>query len=169
MSYVIINGDTTHYNATEIVPFTTQHGFDAIRIVGDDIPETNKGFKFYDDNDKLISDLSTYTNVYRQNEYSVQKDIIVPPKGTDAPIPPSPFDQLNSRVSRNSSNINKCGRGINENQSGILDVAELADENNTAVEDIANLADENSTAIEDLAAYIGELEERVAALEAKEE
>ena len=105
MSYIMINGDTTHYNATEVVPFTTQHGFEAIRIVGNEIPETNQGFKFYDDNGKLISDLSSYTNLYRQNEYSVQKDIIVPPKGTDAPIPPSPFDQLNTKVNRINSQV----------------------------------------------------------------
>ena len=57
--------------------------------------------------------------------------------------------------------------GVSENSAGLLDVAELSDENNTAIEDVAGLADENSTAIEDLGNLVGDLEERVAALEEK--
>ena len=57
--------------------------------------------------------------------------------------------------------------GVSENSAGLLDVAELSDENNSAIEDVAGLADENSTAIEDLADLVGDLEERVAALEEK--
>ena len=59
--------------------------------------------------------------------------------------------------------------GVGENSLGLLDVAELSDENSSAIEDVADLADENSTAIEDLAELIGDLEERVEALEQKEE
>lgn len=59
--------------------------------------------------------------------------------------------------------------GVGENSVGLLDVAELSDENSSAIEDVADLADENSTAIEDLAELIGDLEERVEALEQKEE
>ena len=57
--------------------------------------------------------------------------------------------------------------GVGENSLGLLDVAELSDENSSAIEDVAGLADENSTAIEDLADLVGDLEERVAALEEK--
>lgn len=105
MSYVMINGETEHYNVTEIMPFTTQHGFEAIRFTGDEIPETNKGFKFYDDEDNLISDLSDYTNLYRQNEYSVEEDIIVPPDWTDAPLPTSIFSTINSRINKINSQV----------------------------------------------------------------
>ena len=59
--------------------------------------------------------------------------------------------------------------GVSENSAGLLDIAELSDENNSAIEDIASLSDENSTAIEDLANLVGDLEERVEALEEKEE
>lgn len=71
--------------------------------------------------------------------------------------------------------FNKCPQvdentsGVEENQVGILDVATLSDENSTAIEEVGELSDENSTAIEDLANLVGDLEERVAALEAKEE
>jgi methyl-accepting chemotaxis protein len=57
--------------------------------------------------------------------------------------------------------------GVGENSLGLLDVAELSDENSSAIEDVAGLADENSTAIEDIAELVGDLEERVAALEEK--
>lgn len=105
MPYVVINGETTHYKE-DIVPFTTQHGKQAVRFVGDEIPETNKGFKFYDDNDKLISDLSEYIYIYRQNEYSVEEDVIVPPKGSDAPLPPSAYSVLNSRINSVDNKVN---------------------------------------------------------------
>jgi len=104
MSYVVINGDTTHYKE-DIVPFTTQHGKQAVNFVGDELPETDKGFKFYDDDGNLISDLSEYIYIYRQNAYSVEKDVIVPPKGSDAPLPPSAYDALNSKVNKVSSQV----------------------------------------------------------------
>lgn len=63
--------------------------------------------------------------------------------------------------------VNENTSGVSENSAGLLDVAELSDENNSAIEDVASLADENSTAIEDLADLVGDLEERVAALEEK--
>lgn len=65
--------------------------------------------------------------------------------------------------------VDENSTGVQENSLGLLDVAELSDENNSAIEDVAGLADENSTAIEDLANLIGDLEERVEALEEKEE
>ena len=63
--------------------------------------------------------------------------------------------------------VDENSTGVQENSLGLLDVAELSDENNSAIEDVASLADENSTAIEDLANLIGDLEERVEALEEK--
>ena len=65
--------------------------------------------------------------------------------------------------------VNDNTEGVSENSAGLLDVAELSDENSTAIEDVASLADENSTAIEDLATLIDDLEERVEALEQKED
>lgn len=79
----------------------------------------------------------------------------------------------NQVVERSDDAFNKIPQvddntsGVSENSAGLLDVAELSDENNSAIEDVANLADENSTAIEDLADLVGDLEERVAALEEK--
>lgn len=168
MPYVKIIGDDKKY-MEDISPFTTQHGHAAVRFIGDPIPETDKGFVLYADDDTVITDLSAYKYIYRDNEYSVEKDIIVPPGPNNEPLPPTQFDNLSKRVSQVNSKTNKNASGINENSNGILDLADLSDENNSAIEDVAGLADENSTAIEDLAALIGDLEERVAALEAKEE
>ena len=106
MSYIKIIGEDTKYEVSNISTFTSQHGFEAVRFIGEDIPETDKGFTFYSDDDEVIADLSRYKYIYRQNEYTVEKDIIVPPKGSDAPLPPSSFDRLSSRVSQVSSQVN---------------------------------------------------------------
>ena len=105
MSYIKINGDNVHYNVS-ISPFTTQHGYDAIRFIGEDIPETDKGFKLYNDKDEVISDFSDYKYQYRQNEYSTEHDEIIYPKGSDTPLPPSAIDRVNSRVSQVNSKVN---------------------------------------------------------------
>ena len=103
--YVKINGDDTKYFVS-LTTFTTQHGFDAVRFIGDEIPnEDNDGFKMYNDDDTIMSDLSAYKYAYRQNEFSVEKDIIVPPKGSDAPLPPSSYDILSRRVSKINSQV----------------------------------------------------------------
>ena len=105
MSYIKINGEDTKYYVS-IMPFTTQHGYNAIRFIGDNIPETDKGFMLYDDNDNVISDLSEYTHFYRTNEYSIGEDEIEYPQWSDNPIKPSPIDILNKRVSRLNNKIN---------------------------------------------------------------
>lgn len=105
MSYIKINGDDVHYNVS-ISPFTTQHGYNAIRFIGEDIPETDKGFKLYNDRDEVISDFSDYKYLYRSNEYSTEHDEIIYPKGSDTPLPPSAIDRVNSRISQVDSKVN---------------------------------------------------------------
>jgi hypothetical protein len=105
VSYIKINGDNIHYNVS-ISPFTTQHGYNAIRFIGEDIPETDKGFKLYNDKDEVISDFSDYKYQYRSNEYSTEHDEIVYPKGSDTPLPPSAIDRVNSRISQVDSKVN---------------------------------------------------------------
>lgn len=105
MSYIKINGDDVHYNVS-ISPFTTQHGYNAIRFIGEDIPETDKGFKLYNDKDEVISDFSDYKYLYRPNEYSTEHDEIIYPKGSDTPLPPSAIDRVNSRISQVDSKVN---------------------------------------------------------------
>ena len=105
MSYVKTIGGKKKYYVT-VSPFTTQHGKKAIRMKGDTIPSSNKGFKYFNDDDNEIADYSAYTFEYRQNEYSIEEDIIDMPKGSDAPLPPSSLDRLSSRVSALSSQVN---------------------------------------------------------------
>ena len=100
MSYVKINGEEQHYNV-KIRPFTTQHSHDAIRFVGDVIPETDKGFKYYSDDDKLLADFSDYTYLYRDNEYSVAEDII------EYPAPNNTSDESYDPIGRYLSQINQ--------------------------------------------------------------
>jgi hypothetical protein len=89
--YVKIIGKDTHYNVL-LEPFTTQHGKNAVRFTGDEIPTTDKGFMLYDDNDTEIGDLSRYKFEYRQNEYSDEQDVIEPPSGNNEPLPPNSID-----------------------------------------------------------------------------
>ena len=105
MSYIKINGEDTHYNVS-IMPFTSQHGYDAIRFIGEEIPETDKGFQLFGDDDVIISDYTDYKYIYRPNEYTVEHDEIVLPTWVDTPLEPSPIDRINSRVSQVSSQVN---------------------------------------------------------------
>ena len=57
--------------------------------------------------------------------------------------------------------------GVEENDNAICDVAELSDVNSMAIDDLAEMADTNSIAIDDLAEMIDDLEQRVEALEEK--
>lgn len=102
--YIKIIGEDTHYNVL-FAPFTTQHGYKAVRFSGDEIPSTDKGFKAYDDSDKEICDLSGYTFEYRQNEYSVHEDIIVMPEPNNDPIEPSALDRRLASMSQQISEI----------------------------------------------------------------
>lgn len=106
MSYLKIKGDDTKYYVS-ISPFTSQHGYKAVRFVGDKVPTTDLGFEYYADDDTLISDLSDYTYEYRQNEYTVQEDIIELPTGTNAPLQPSAIDKVNARVSKLNTQVNE--------------------------------------------------------------
>ena len=127
MSYIKINGDDVHYNVS-ISPFTTQHGYGAIRFIGEDIPKTDKGFKLYNDDDEVISDFSDYKYQYRQNEYSTEHDEIVYPKGTDAPLPPSAIDRVNSRVSQVDSKVNAI-TPYTDSKNAYIDETECVFEN----------------------------------------
>lgn len=104
--YIKINGSDEQYNAY-ITTFKTQHSNDAIKIIGN-VPQTNKGFKLYDDNGKLVNDLSDYIYPYGNdgNKYSNVEDIIINGESTFEPIPPSAYDRLNSRVNVINSQVN---------------------------------------------------------------
>ncbi len=58
-------------------------------------------------------------------------------------------------------------QGVSENDTAICDIAELSDVNSMAIDDLAEMADTNSLAIDDLAEMIDDLEQRVEALEEK--
>lgn len=120
MSYIKINGDDVHYNVS-ISPFTTQHGYSAIRFMGEDIPETDKGFKLYNDKDEVISDFSDYKYIYRQNEYSTEHDEIVYPKGSDAPLQPSAYDNLSRRISKVANAVSITANGLAETNDALCE------------------------------------------------
>lgn len=102
--YIKIIGSDTKYNEV-LEPFTTQHGYEAVRFVGDEIPETDKGFMLYNDDDTEMGDLSRYKYIYKPNEYSVEHDEIVYPSGNETPLPPNPLDVKLSNMNRRISSI----------------------------------------------------------------
>ena len=151
MGYLVIKGEETHYNVT-MQPFMTQHGYQAFRFVGDAVPKTDKGFLFYADNGSLISDLSEFTHYYAPNEYSVEADTIVMPKGTDVPNPPSDLQKLASRVSRVSSRVSKTETEEANLEQDVADLEDSLCEYSVEIEQ--SLAD-----IEDSLCELSELEE----------
>lgn len=86
MSYIIPNGDDKRYDV-KAQPFTTQHGYSAIEFIGEEVPDSyNNGFKYYDNNDKLLADYSSYIYSYKSNAYAVEQDNIDYPKPANDPI-----------------------------------------------------------------------------------
>lgn len=101
--YIKINGSDIHYNAS-IVPFKTQHGNHGVRVIGD-MPETDKGFKSYVDDNSVISDFSDYTYLYGENEYTKVQETKESASVSFQPIPPSSYDRLSSKVNQVSSQV----------------------------------------------------------------
>ena len=90
--YIKINGSDEHYNAS-ITTFSTQHGNEGVRVIGD-MPQTDKGFILYDDNDKVFNDLSDFVYSYgnNDNEYTKVEEIIEEAECSFEPLPPSSYD-----------------------------------------------------------------------------
>ena len=101
--YIKINGSDIHYDAN-ITPFKTQKGNQALRVMGD-MPETDKGFIVYDDDDSVMSDFSDYIYLYRPNEYTKVEEQYQTASISFQPINNS-YDRLSSRVSQLSSQVN---------------------------------------------------------------
>lgn len=101
--YIKINGEDTHYDVT-FAPFTTQHGKKAIRFFGE-IPDNDKGFTLYNDDDTVALDMSEYHYLYRHNEYANEYDEIEMPLGNNEPIPTNPIIARLNSMSAQISNI----------------------------------------------------------------
>lgn len=86
MPYIKPNEDPKVRYRVTVMPTTTQHGFKAVRFIGDDVPDTYQGgFKYYDDNDDLILDLTIYNDYYSPNVYSTKVDEPEIPKPNNTP------------------------------------------------------------------------------------
>ena len=105
--YVKINGSDEKYYDIQITFFTTDKGNSGIVVIGD-IPHTDKGFKVYEDDDVLNTDLSSYIYQYGmwENEYTNVEEIV--DYGVDGydPLPPSPYDILSRRISAVNNQVN---------------------------------------------------------------
>lgn len=105
--YIKINGSDKKYYDIQITFFTTDKGNSGIVVVGD-IPHTDKGFKVYEDNGEINTDLSSYIYQYGiwDNEYTNIEEIVDYGEDVCEPLPLSPYDRLSSRVSTLNNQVN---------------------------------------------------------------
>lgn len=94
--YIKINGSEERYEAN-IIPFKTQHGNRGVEV-RNGMPQTDQGFKVYDDNDVVVSDYSDYIYLYKENAYTTVEEEIEDGECSFAPLPESITDKLNKRV-----------------------------------------------------------------------
>lgn len=87
MPYIKPNKSSVRYEV-EVTPTKSQSGYAAVLFIGEDIPDVyDYGFKYYDDDDNLISDLSKYKYCHAPNLYSVKYDeLVVPEPNNDTPV-----------------------------------------------------------------------------------
>ena len=102
--YIKINGSEEIYEP-DIIPFKTQHGNQGIRVLNG-MPNTNKGFKVYNDDGTVFSDFSAYIFVYSLNEYTAVEDILEPASSTYTELPPSSYDMLNKKINDLNNAVN---------------------------------------------------------------
>ena len=99
--YIKINGSDERYEAN-LMPFKTQHGNQGVEVLNG-MPQTDKGFKVYNDNDTVFADYSDYIYLYRENQYTTVEETIIPAQCGYSPLPPSQISRqiasLNNRVS----------------------------------------------------------------------
>ena len=103
--YAKINGSDDRY-IIQVMPFITQHGNRAVTVVGD-MPQTDQGFKIYDDDDKVYSDFSDYTYFYGDNSYTTEEEEIEEAECSFDPLPETAFDRLSDDVGRINTKVNE--------------------------------------------------------------
>ena len=121
MSYIKFIGDDTQYTA-KVMPFTTQHSIKAVRIISEELPVTETGFYFYNDNDEIIGDYSEYIHHYENNSYSVEKDNIVYGGGSDAPLPISILTYLEKSIAIANNNISRVDKSVKDVANDVTEV-----------------------------------------------
>lgn len=147
--YIKINGSDTQYGA-DLMPFKTQHGNDAVRVLNG-MPQTDKGFKVYKDNGNVFADYSTFIYPYGDGEgaYTAVQETIQPAECSYVELPPSQLDKLSSRVSRLSSITNANVNSINELDDALCEYSTDIDERVGMVEDALCELSEDTEEIEE--------------------
>ena len=111
MSYIKFQNTKDHYEA-KVMPFTTQHGYKAVRIIADPIEPNESGFKYYADDDTVMGDYSEYTHHYEGNAYSVEQDEIEYGSGSDAPLPTSPMIMMQNQIAALSHSVSAVNNSV---------------------------------------------------------
>lgn len=104
--YLKINDSDIKYQAS-VVPFRTQHGNVGVNIIGD-VPQTNKGFKLYDEDDNIVSDYSSFIYLYKENAYTEAEEVIEEGECSFEPIiSDHTIDNINKRISNLNDKVSE--------------------------------------------------------------
>lgn len=134
MSYIKFNDSDNHYTA-KVMPFDTQHGISAVRIISEPLEINESGFIFYDDDDKVIRDYSDYTYHYEDNSYSVEKDEIEYPSGSDAPLSISPLTRIENSIGNLQSAIGNVQGQVSELNNEVVDITPYVETKTAYIDD----------------------------------
>lgn len=102
MSYIKFIGEDVKYKAN-IMPYKTQHGKQAIRIISEPLEPREVGFRLYSDKDEMIADYIDYRYHYKDNAYTMEPDYFEPGGPGNGPLKPNMVTRLESELARVSS------------------------------------------------------------------
>lgn len=134
MSYIKFINDDTQYPAN-IMPFTSQHGKKAVRIVSAPLEINESGFMYYNDNDEIIGDYSDYQYHYEGNSYTVEKDNIVYGSGSDAPLPKSVLYDIQSNVAHVTNYVSRVDKNVQEVTKEVVDITPYVETKTAYIDD----------------------------------
>ena len=102
MPYIKFIGEDEKYRAN-VMPYKTQHGKQAVRIISEPLEPREVGFRFYNDSDVMLGDYIDYRYHYKDNTYTMEPDTFEPGGPGNGPIKPNMLNRLESEISRVSA------------------------------------------------------------------
>ena len=112
MIYVKPKNSKNKYPA-KVMPFKTQNGFDAVKVLSDVEIPAMQGFKVYAD-DVLLSDYSNYIYPYGDNGYSTVEDSLPTATPSDYPVSPSALNLLALKVNAVNNKVNNVDTKVED-------------------------------------------------------
>ena len=134
MSYIKFIGENIKHIAN-IMPFNTQHGISAVRIISEPLETNENGFILYDDDDKVIRNYKDYKFHYEGNSYSVEKDEIEYPSGSDTPLPINAFTKIENSIGNLQVEIGNMQGKVSELNDDVEDITPYVETKTAYIDD----------------------------------